>query len=290
MSQLTPLWLLKYLPNMPASHVSMLHNAQGPNNSITENDVAGLLAMGESYRILKRDQADFFLVGGAESRINALTLIRLCLFEPMSRRNDAPEKACRPFDRNRDGIVLGEGAGVFVMEELEHAKRRGARILAEVVGFGAAYDHKKDGRGLARAIRAALHDAGIGPDEIDHVNAHGLGARRGLLAGLGARDADAWEAQGLREVFGGCKEPVPAFAPKSYLGNLGAAGSTTELIASVLALQHGTVPATLNYEEADPDCPISVIAGAPRPMQRQHVLKVSLTRLGQCAALVLRKV
>ena len=277
---MNPLWLLKYLPNMPASHVSMLHDAQGPNNTITENDVAGLLALGESYRILKRDLADLFLVGGAESRLNPLTLVRMCLFEPMSHRNDAPEKACRPFDRQRDGIVLGEGAGVLVLEELKHAQQRGARILAEVVGFGAAFDRKQNGSGLARAIRAALHDAGVGPDEIDHINAHGIGAR----------DTDVWEARGLREVFGNCKEPVPAFAPKSYLGNLGAGGSSTEMIASVLALQHGVVPVTLNYETEDPECAIPVITGSPRAMKRQHVLKVSLTRMGQCAALVLRKV
>jgi 3-oxoacyl-[acyl-carrier-protein] synthase II len=276
---MNPLWLLKYLPNMPASHVSMLHDAQGPNNSITENDVAGLLALGEAYRIVKRDQADFFLVGGAESRINPLTLTRMCLFEPLSRRNDAPEKACRPFDRNRDGLVLGEGAGVFVLEELEHARKRGARILAEVVGFGSAFDHKKDGSGLARAVRAALRDAGVGPDEIDHVNAHGLGTT----------DADVLEARGLSEAFGASKEPAPVCAVKSYLGNLGAAGASTELIASVLALRHGLVPPTLNYEDPDPECPIPVIAGAPRPVTQSHVLKVSFTRLGQCAALVLRK-
>ena len=107
-----PLWMLKYLPNMPACHVSIIHNAQGPNNSITESDVASLLAIGEAYRILVRDKADFFLVGGAESKINPLSLVRQCLFEPLSKRNEEPEKACRPFDKNRDGIVIGEGAGV----------------------------------------------------------------------------------------------------------------------------------------------------------------------------------
>ena len=166
--------MLKYLPNMLACHVSILHNAQGPNNTITESDVASLLALGEAYRILGRDQADFFLVGGAESKINPLSLVRQCLFEPLSRRNDAPEKACRPFDRSRDGLVLGEGAGVLVVEELEHARKRGARIYAEVVGFGAAFDRERNGDGLARAIRAALAEAGIGPDDVDHVNAHGL--------------------------------------------------------------------------------------------------------------------
>src|SRR5262249_29607384 len=149
-------------------------NAQGPNNTITETDVAGLLAIGEAFRIIGRNQADFFLVGGADSKMNPLSLVRQCLFAPLSRRNDAPEKACRPFDLQRDGLIVGEGAGVFVLEELEHARRRAARIYAEVAGFGAAFDRDRSGRGLARAIRAALHEAGIAPEEIDHINAHGL--------------------------------------------------------------------------------------------------------------------
>ncbi len=280
-----PLWMLKYLPNMLASHVSILHDAQGPNNTITENDVASLLAMGEAYRILTRDQADFFLVGGAESKINPLSMARQCLFEPLSRQNDQPEKACRPFDRRRNGIVLGEGAAVLVLEELEHARRRGARIYAEVVGFGAAFDPadrrtgQRSGAGLARAIRAALNDAGIGPEEIDHVNAHGMSTQ----------DTDAWEARGIQQVFGSGREPVPVFAPKSYFGNLGAGGGTIELAASTLGLHHGLVPVTLNYEEPDPECPVTVVAGTPRPTHKPYFVKVSLTQMGQCAALVCRK-
>jgi 3-oxoacyl-[acyl-carrier-protein] synthase II len=172
--------------------------------------------------------------------------------------------------------VLGEGAGVFVMEELEHARKRGARIYAEVVGFGTAFDPKGDGSGLARAIRAALAEAGIGPDAIDHVNANGLASRA----------ADVAEAQGLQAVFG--KQPAPVFAAKSYTGNLGAGASTAELVASVLGLEHGMVPATLNYDEPDPECPVSVLT-APRAVSRPYVLKVSFTEMGQCAALVLRK-
>ena len=273
-----PLWMLKYLPNMLACHVSILHNAQGPNNSVTESDAASLLAMGEAFRILTRDGADFFLVGGAESKINPLSMVRQCLYEPLSRRNEEPARACRPFDRHRDGLVIGEGAAVLVLEELEHARRRGATIYAEVVGFGAAFDRKKTGAGLARAVRAALADAGIGPGAVDHVNAHGLSTV----------EADAWEARGLGEVFGGAREPVPVFAPKSYLGNLGAGAGTTELAASVLALRHGLVPATLNYEEPDPACPVPVTADA-RPPVRPYVVKVNFTPMGQCAALVLRK-
>ena len=223
-----PLWMLKYLPNMLACHVSILHDARGPNNSVTESDAASLLAMGEAFRILGRDQADFFLVGGAESKINPLSLVRQCLFEPLSRRNDAPEKACRPFDRDRDGLVLGEGAGVFVLEELEHARQARRRIYAEVVGFGAAFIRTSKGDGLARAIRAALKEAG-------HRTGGGRSRQRSRL---GVAPSDEWEARNLQEVFG---DPAgtPVFAVKSYIGNLGAAGSTTELAASVMGLDHG---------------------------------------------------
>jgi 3-oxoacyl-[acyl-carrier-protein] synthase II len=167
---------------------------------------------------------------------------------------------------------------VLVLEEAEHARRRGARIYAELVGFGAAFDCEHTGSGLARAIRAALAEAGIGPEEVDHINAHGLSTQT----------SDAWEARGLVEVFGNCKAPVPVFAPKSYFGNLGAGSGTSELAASVLAFQHGLVPATLNYEQPDPDCPVNVL-GSVRRLTRKHVLKVGFTELGQCAAVVLRK-
>lgn len=274
-----PLWMLKYLPNMLACHVSILHDARGPNNSITESDVAGLLALGEAYRILLRDQADFFLVGGAESKINPLSMVRQCLFEQLSHRNEEPTKACRPFDRSRDGLVLGEGAGVFIVEDLEHARKRGARIYAEIIGFGAAFDPGLRGDGLSRAIRAALAEAGIGPEEIDHINAHGLSTP----------ESDAWEARCLHEVFGECSPPPPVVAVKSYIGNLGAGGSTAELSASVLALSSGCVPPTLNYEQTDPDCPITVLSGQPQKMTQPNVVKVSFTQMGQCAAIVVRR-
>ncbi len=278
MATIPPTWMLKYLPNMLACHVSILHNAQGPNNTITESDVASLLALGEAYRILTRDQADLLLVGGADSKINPLSLVRQCLFGPLSRNNAAPDRACRPFDRRRDGSVIGEGAGVLVLEELEHARRRGARIYAELVGFGAAFDRHRSGKGLARAAGAALREASIRPEDVDHVNAHGLSSQ----------DADAWEARGLAEVVGTGDAAVPVFAPKSYFGNLGAGSGTTELAASVLALHHGWLPATLNYEEPDPGCPVSVLRAA-RATSRRHVLKVGFTEMRQCAAVVLRE-
>jgi 3-oxoacyl-[acyl-carrier-protein] synthase II len=274
-----PLWMLKYLPNMLACHVSILHDAQGPNNTITESDVASLLALGEAYRTLERDGADFFLVGGAESKVNPLSMVRQCLFEPLSHRNDEPEKACRPFDRRRDGLVLGEGGTVLVVEELGHARRRGAHVYAEVVGFGASFDRDRSGKGLARAVRAALQEAGIGPGDVDHVNAHGLGSP----------DSDVWEAQGLHEVFGACSPPVPVFAAKGAIGNLGAGGGVTELAVSIMALEHGVLPGTVNHEEPDPACPVAVHVGAPRPVTRPYAVKAGFTQMGQCGAVVVRK-
>jgi 3-oxoacyl-[acyl-carrier-protein] synthase II len=259
-----------------------IHNAQGPNNSITENEAASLLALGEAYRIIRRDEADVMLVGGSESRLSPLSLVRTCLFEPLSRCDD-PARACRPFDRWRDGYVMGEGGGVVLLEDLEHAQRRGAHIYGELVGFGTAFqgrhsDRSRDAGGIVRAIRAALAQAGIAPDEIDHVNAQGFSTV----------DGDRWEARAIREVFGHCS-PVPVVAYKSYFGNLGAGSGTTELAASLLAMEHGVLPPTLNYEEPDPECPVAVLSGTPRPVARKHFLKIGFTNLGQCVAVVCRK-
>jgi 3-oxoacyl-[acyl-carrier-protein] synthase II len=165
------------------------------------------------------------------------------------------------------------------VEDLEHAQRRGARIYGEIVGFGAAFDQRRDGAGIARAVKAAMAEAGIGPDEVDHINAHGLSARH----------PDIWEARGLYQVFGRCSPAVPVFAAKSYLGNLGAAGGPTELALSLLGMQHGQMPPQLNYDKPDPECPVTVLAGSPRPVRRPYVVKVSFNLLGQCGAIVIRK-
>jgi 3-oxoacyl-[acyl-carrier-protein] synthase II len=271
-----PMWMLTHVPNMMACHVSILQNAQGPNNTITQSDLAGLLALGEAYRKINHDKADLFLTGGADTKLVSIGFVRHCLFGALSRRNDEPHKACRPFDRCRDGLVLGEGAGVFVLEELEHARRRGASIYGEIMGFRAAFDRGRSGQGLVRAIRGALGEAGISPRDIDHVNAHGASTQTD----------DIWEARAIREVFGDCEPPV--FAAKSYFGDLGAASGTTELAASLLSLRHGTLPPTLNYEEPDPACHVTV-SHVARPVTRPYVLKISLTELGQCAAVVCRE-
>lgn len=269
-----PLWMLKYLPNMAACHTSIIHNAQGPNNSVTQSDAAGILALGEAYRLLRRDRADFFLVGAADSKINPLSLTRQCLFGHLSKRNDDPAGATRPFDRTRDGYVIAEAAGTLTLEDFDHALRRGATIYGELVGFGSSFDRLRDGAGVARAIRAAVEQAGVTAADIDHVNAHASGSRT----------ADAWEAKGVRDALGG---DVPVFAAKSYFGNPTCGGSLIELIASLLAVRHGVRPKTLNVHEPDPDCPVRV-EREPGRVTKSHFVKVSLTERGQVAAAVIR--
>lgn len=272
----TPLWMLKYLPNMPACHVSISHDAQGPNNTITAADAASLLALGEAYRVFGRGHADAFLVGGCDSKINPLSFTRHNIFQPFTRRNDAPEKAVRPFDAGRDGTAFSEGAAVFVMEELSGAVARGAKILAEVCGFASGFDRGRKGPILAQVIRNALKEAGASPADVDHVNA-GAG---------GNKELDAFEARALAEVLG---PGVPVFAPRGHFGTMGAASGLIEMAASVLALAHGQLPGTINHETPDPACPVSVHVGGPRPVTKPYAVKVSYTDMGQCAVAVLKR-
>ncbi len=274
-SEMPPMWMLKYLPNMPACHVTVLFDAQGPSNTIISNDAAGVLAIGEALRILQRGAADLMLVGGTESKINPLSQSRFNSFAPLTRERAEPEKAVRPFSPDSTGSCLGEGAGAFGLEDLDHAQKRGATIIGEVVGYASGMDRGLTGVGLARVIRNALANAGIQPHDVDHVNAHGLGVR----------ELDAFEARGIAAVFG---RDVPVFAPLSRFGNLGGASGIIECLCSVLALLHGELPGTLNHTPS-PDCPITVHTGSPRPVTKPYAVKVSATDLGQCGAVVLRK-
>jgi 3-oxoacyl-[acyl-carrier-protein] synthase II len=276
LNQIQPLWMLKYLPNMAACHSTILYDIQGPSNTQIPGDSAGLVALAEAARIIRRGAADVMVAGSSEGRLNPITLSRYNLFLQMSRRNDDPTRAVRPFDATRDGTVTGEGSAVFTLEDLDHAKSRKANILAEVVGWAGGVDRGNKGPGLARVIRNALTMAGVSPKDVDHVNAHGTGTTAG----------DAFEARGIAEVFG---RDTPVFAPLSRFGNLGAASGLMELACSVLALKHGLLPATLNHENPDPACPVSVHTGAPRPVAKPYVVKVSYTALGQCAAAVVKK-
>jgi 3-oxoacyl-[acyl-carrier-protein] synthase II len=274
--EVPPLWMLKYLPNMPACHATILYDIQGPSNTQITGDVAGAAALEEALRILRRHSADLMLVGGSEAKVHPLSLSRFNLFAEFSRRNDDPGAAVRPFDRDRDGTAPGEGAAVFVLEGLDHARQRGAPTYAEVVSVVGGFDRQGSGQGLARVIRHALALANISPEDVDHVNAHGTGTRVG----------DRFEARGIAEVFG---TRTPVFAPLSRFGNLGAASALLELGCSILALRHGVLPPTLNHAVTDPDCPILVHVGEPRPIRRPYVVKTTYTDRGQCAAIVIRR-
>lgn len=276
LNEITPVWMLKYLPNMPACHTTILYDIQGPSNTQIPGDAAGLVALAEAGRILRRGAADVMVVGGSEGRLSPITLARYNLALQLSRRNDDPAGALRPFDATRDGTVYSEGAAVFTLEELDHARSRGATILGEVAGWAGGVDRGCKGPGLARVIRNALAAAGVRPSDVDHVNAHGLGTT----------DGDAFEARGIAAVF---DRDVPVFAPLSYFGNAGAASGLMELACSVLALRNGCLPGTLNYKEPDPACPVAVHAGDPRPVAKPYAIKVSYTPLGQCAAAVVKR-
>jgi 3-oxoacyl-[acyl-carrier-protein] synthase II len=279
LSDMAPLWMLKYLPNMPASHIAIYNDLRGPNNSLTMREAAGNLAIGESFRTIQRGHATLMVAGATGTRILPMQAIHALQTEQMARDNGDPAKASRPFDKGRTGMVAGEGAGMIVLEELESARSRGAEIYAEVRGLGSANISDPQLRGrcdaaLARAMRAALADAGASPDEVGHVNAHGLSTIE--------RDAD--EARAIREVFGERADRLPVCAPKSNFGNLGAGSGVVELAASVLALREGRLPRVLNYETPDSECPLAVVNDDQTPPGRSF-LNLSVTPQGQAAVL-----
>ena len=285
LGQVAPLWLLKRLPNMPASHVSIAYDARGPNNTITCRDASALLALAEAVRVIERDRADCMIVGACSSNIHPVDLAKMHLYETLSRQDEQPDRACRPFDRHRDGMILGEGAASFVLERYEHAVRRGAEIYAEVLGVGAGcdgrgYHNGAGGTGLFRAITAALAAAGLAPSDLGHINAHGKSTQRDDLV----------EARAYHRALGDAAERIPVTALKSYFGTFDAGSGAVELAGALLALRHGRVPATLNYEVPDPRCRLNVVHGEPLELDNRVVLSVNRTAIGQSAAAIIRAI
>jgi 3-oxoacyl-[acyl-carrier-protein] synthase II len=279
LGEMAPLWMLKYLPNMPASHIAIYNDLRGPNNSLTMREAAGNLAIGEAFRTIQRGHADLMVAGATGTRILPMQAIHALQTEQMAAENGDPTKASRPFDRDRTGMVAGEGAGMVVLEEYNAAQARGATIYAELRGFGSANVSDKSLHGkcdvaLTRAMRAALRDAKASLADVGHINAHGLSTVE--------RDAD--EARAIREVFGPHADRVPVTAPKSYFGNLGAGSGVVELIASLLALREGRLPRVLNFKTPDPNCPIAVVANDQTTPGRSF-LNLSVTPQGQAAVL-----
>jgi 3-oxoacyl-[acyl-carrier-protein] synthase II len=242
-------------------------------------EAASNLAVGEAFRTIERGHADRMVAGATGTRVLPMQAIHALQTEQMAAENCSPARASRPFDKHRTGMVAGEGAGMIVLEELETARARSATIYAEIIGLGSSNvaDRKLRGRcdvALAGAMRAALRDAGRGPDEVGHINAHGLATTE--------RDVD--EARAIREVFGARADKVPVAAIKSYFGNLGAGSGVVELMASVLALRAGRLSRVLNYETPDPECPLAVVADDTTSPGRSF-LNLSVTPQGQAAVL-----
>jgi len=281
-SQMQPLWLLKYLPNMPASHIAIFNDLRGPNNSITHREAAGNLAIGEAYHTIQRGSADCMLAGATGTRVHPMKTVHALQTEQLAAEGSDPGKASRPFDLHRTGMVLGEGAAAVLLEELDMALARGATIHAEVVGAGSSsvVEHNTVARcdlALANAMAAALRGARATPDEVDHIHAHGLSTVR----------CDIDEARAIHQVFGRRATTIPVVAAKSFCGNLGAGSGVIELIASVLALRAGHLFPVLNYEEPDPDCPLAVVRSAETPAGRSF-LNLSTTPQGQAAVIMIR--
>jgi 3-oxoacyl-[acyl-carrier-protein] synthase II len=276
-SDMFPLFMLKYLPNMVACHIAIAQDARGPNNTITLGDASSLLALIEAARVIQRGHAEVMIAGGSGTRLTLTPMIYRQDFG-LSHRGEDPQRASRPFDAARDGMVNGEGAGALVLESLDHARARGAPVLAELAGCGIAHSARchslTDGRGTQQAITRALLDAQLSATAVDHVNAHGLSTV----------EDDAMEAAAIRAVLG----TTPVTAPKSFFGNLGAGSGAVELIASLLAWREGVVPVTLNYQVPDPRCPVWVIHGQPKPIQREAAVVLNHSHTGQAAAVVLR--
>ncbi len=282
-SRMNPRYELELEPNMPAAHLSSLFNAQGPNLNCLTACADSSQAIGEATEIIRRGEAEMMLSGGAHSMIHPFGVTGFNLLTALSERNDSPQTASRPFDLNRDGFVLGEGAGMLLLEELEHAKSRGARIYGEILGYGSTADAYRitdihpEGRGAVACIRMALQDAERNPEEIGYVNAHGTSTRVN----------DQVETMAVKGGLGEHAWKTPVSSIKSMMGHLIAAAGAVEAITCLLAIRDGVLPPTINYETPDPECDLDYIPNQPRETRIKAALSNSFGFGGQNVALIL---
>ena len=282
----TPLWLLKYLPNMLACHIGIIHDIQGPSNTITCAETSGHLAIIEAAEVLARGGSDIALAGGAEAKVNPIVMIRQCLLKRAATdNNDEPASACRPFDADAKGAVFGEAAGIVVLETIENAQSRDAKIYAEVLGAGqscsinTAYEYiEPDGKGLQIALEKAMADAGIGPEELDLIIPHGTAIPAD----------DRAEAAAIEAALGEAAAKVPVWPTKSMLSNTGAASGAIDIIAAVYAMNEGKIPAAKNCDKKAEGCILNIVK-QPQETNIRYVLCCSYTYGGQTAAVVLKR-
>lgn len=284
MRHLPTVWHLMNLPNTASAHLSLAFNAQGPNSTLSTACAAGTQAIREALRVIALGEADAILAGGCDARINPLGILSFCRMGALSTRNHCPAEASRPFELHRDGFVVGEGAAILVVEEREHAQRRGARIYGELAGYGRSFDAysltrpQPEGRGAALAMELALQEAGLAPAEVDYINAHGTST---LLN-------DVAETRAIKKVLGERAYQVPISSIKSMVGHLLAAAGALEIVVSLLSLQHGLLPPTINYRDPDPECDLDYIPNRAREAKRLDVvLSNSFGFGGQNASLVI---
>jgi 3-oxoacyl-[acyl-carrier-protein] synthase II len=279
---LHPLAEVEQEPNMPAGHLAALFDAQGPNLNCLTACAASSQAIGEAAEIVRRGEADVMLSGGTHSMIHPFGVTGFNLLTALSTRNDEPTRASRPFDNDRDGFVLGEGAAMVVLEELEHAKKRGAKIHGELVGYGSTADAYRitdthpEGRGAAACITMALADAGLGKTDIHYINAHGTSTSVN----------DRVESLAIKKVFGEHAYKIPVSSTKGMMGHLIAAAGATELIVCLLAIRDGLLPPTINYETPDPDCDLDYVPNKVREGKCDHALSNSFGFGGQNISLI----
>ncbi|HTQ39896.1 MAG TPA: beta-ketoacyl-[acyl-carrier-protein] synthase family protein [Pirellulales bacterium] len=268
--------------NMPAAHLATMFDAQGPNANCIAACASSSQAIGEATDMIRNGEVDIMLAGGAHSMIHPFGISGFHRLSALSQRNEDPSHAVRPFDRDRDGFVVGEGAALVVLESLEHAQRRGAEILAELTGYGSAQDAFRitdvhpEGRGAAACMSLALKDADLQPQQISYVNAHGTGT---VLN-------DKMETLAIKRVFGDDAYRVPISSTKSMMGHFTTAGGAIELVVSIMATRHGVLPPTINYETSDPDCDLDYVPNVARETTCRHVLSNSFGFGGQNAALI----
>ena len=284
--RVSPFFIVSAIVNLASGNVSIRHGAKGPNSATATACSAGAHAIGDSFRLIERGDADAMICGGAESAITPMSVAGFASMRALSTRNDDPLRASRPFDLERDGFVIGEGAGILILEELEFAKARGANILAEIVGYGMSGDAfhvtmpDETGSGAIRVMERAIKDAGISPDEIGYVNAHGTSTPYN----------DKFESLAIKKVFGDhAKNGLAVSSTKSITGHaLGAAGGI-EAVFSVLALKEGKLPPTINYQVPDPECDLDYIPNETRDQQVEHVLSNSFGFGGTNACLIFKR-
>lgn len=282
LEQLNPKFEMEQEPNMPAGHLASLFNAQGPNLNCLTACAASSQAIGEATEIIRLGEADVMLSGGAHSMIHPFGLTGFNLLTALSTHNEDPQGASRPFDKNRDGFVLGEGAGMLVLEELEHAKKRGAPIYGEVVGYGSTADAYRitdihpEGRGATGCINMALADAQLNPEDIHYINAHGTSTEVN----------DKVETAAIKNAFKEQAYKTPVSSTKSMMGHLIAAAGSAEAIVCLLSIRDGILPPTTNYEEPDPECDLDYVPNQPRQAKVQNALSNSFGFGGQNVSLV----